>query len=154
MASCRGVLKEMLRRYLGGSDNQTGRNEMSIKTIRRSEFDQLAPYNPALEGWMVEQVEWFSNRPGTMLGAIARSEGVAGWNYAVLKRGKQRGFYVRKVMNNFFNLKATRVDLLLSMAATRRSGVPIHTRSIRPGTDKAFIIPAAGIMAELLSTVW
>ena len=60
---------------------------MSIKTIRRSEFDRLVPYNPALEGWMVEQVEWFSNRSGIMLGAIARGEGVAGWNYAVLKRG-------------------------------------------------------------------
>jgi hypothetical protein len=33
---------------------------MSIKTAPRSEFDRLPPHNPALENWMVEQVEWFS----------------------------------------------------------------------------------------------
>ena len=65
---------------------------------------------------MVEQVEWFSNRSGNLLGAIARGEGVAGWNYAVLKRDKKGDFHVRKVMNNFFSSKAAGVDLLLSMA--------------------------------------
>jgi hypothetical protein len=39
---------------------KNGCNEMSIKTISRSEFDRLVPQNPALESWMVEQVEWFS----------------------------------------------------------------------------------------------
>jgi hypothetical protein len=89
---------------------------MFIKTIPRSEFDRLLPDNSALESLMVEQVEWCSNGSGTMLGAIAKGEGVAGWNYAILKRDSKGDFQVRKVMNNFFNLKAAGVDLSISMA--------------------------------------
>jgi hypothetical protein len=66
---------------------------------------------------MIDQVEWFSNRSGTMLAAIAKGDGVAGWNYAILKRDRNGDFHVRKVMNNFFNLNAAKVDLMLSMTA-------------------------------------
>ena len=89
---------------------------MNIKTISRTEFNRLLPYNPALRNLMVEQVEWFSNRSGNLLGAIAEGECVAGWNYVILKRDKKGDFHIRKVMSNFFNWKAARVDLLLSMA--------------------------------------
>ena len=89
---------------------------MNIKTIPRSEFDRLLPHNPALRNLMAEQVEWFSNRSGNLLGSIAEGERVAGWNYVILKRDKKGDFHIRKVMSNFFNLKAARVDLLLSMA--------------------------------------
>lgn len=65
---------------------------------------------------MGEEVEWFCNRSGSLLGAIAKQDGMAGWNYAVLKGDKNGDFCVRKVMNNFFGLNAARVDLLLSMA--------------------------------------
>jgi hypothetical protein len=93
-----------------------GDNEMSIKTIPRSEFDRLLAHDPALKNLMVEQVEWFSNRSGNLLGAIAEGGCVSGWNYVILKRDKKGDFHTRKVMSNFFNLKAARVDLLLSMA--------------------------------------
>ena len=89
---------------------------MNIKIISRSEFDRLLAHHPALKNLMVEQVEWFSNRSGNLLGSIAEGERVAGWNYAILKRDKKGDFHIRKVMSNFFNLKAARVDLLLSMA--------------------------------------
>jgi hypothetical protein len=89
---------------------------MRIKTISRSEFDRLLPQNPALDNVMVVEVEWFSNRSGRLFGTIAKGEGVAGWNYAILKRDKLGNSHVCKVMNNFFSLKAARVDLLLSMA--------------------------------------
>jgi hypothetical protein len=87
---------------------------MSVKTIPRSEFDRLLPQNPALENLMVEQIEWFSNRSGNLIGTIAEGKSVAGWNYAVLKRDKKGDFHVRKVMNDFFSLRAARVDLLIS----------------------------------------
>lgn len=69
---------------------QKGGNEMSIKTIPRSEFDRLVLHNPVLEGWMVEQVEWFSDTSGNSLGAIAKGKGVAGWNYVILERDRKR----------------------------------------------------------------
>jgi len=89
---------------------------MSIEAIPRSEFDQFLPRHFALESLMGKEVEWFSNRSGTVVGTIAQGEGVADWNYAILKRGKNGDPRVRKVMNNFFSLKTARVDLLLSMA--------------------------------------
>jgi hypothetical protein len=89
---------------------------MNIKIIPRSEFDQLLAHIPALKNLMVEQVEWFSNRSGSLLGTIAEGECLAGWNYAVLKRDKKGDFHIRKMMSNCFNLKAARVDLLHSMA--------------------------------------
>jgi len=89
---------------------------MNIKTISRSEFDRLLAHNPALKNLMVDPVEWFSNRSGNLLGSIAEGERVAGCKYAILKRDKKGDFHIRKVMSNFFNLKAARVDLLLSMA--------------------------------------
>ena len=90
---------------------------MTIKSISRSEFDECLPHYPALENLMVDPVEWFSNRSGSMLAAIAKGEGAAGWNYAILKRDKKGDFHVRKVMNNFFNLNAAKVDLILSMTS-------------------------------------
>jgi hypothetical protein len=95
---------------------QKTRNEMGIKTIPHSEFDRLLPRQFTLEKLVGEELEWFSNRSGTMVGTIAKQENVAGWNYVILKRDTKGDSRVRKVMNNFFSLKAARVDLLLSMA--------------------------------------
>src|ERR1017187_1659287 len=100
--------------YTAGT--KEGCNEMNIKTISRSEFDRLQAHNPGLKNLMMEPVEWFSNRSGNLLGTIAEGERVAGCNYVILKRDKKGDFHIRKVMSNFFNLKAARVDLLLSMA--------------------------------------
>ena len=95
---------------------QKKRNESGIKTIPRSRFDRLVLQNFALESLMGEEVEWFSSRSGNLLGTVAKAAGVAGWNYAVLKRDGNGDFRVRKLMNSFFGLKHARVDLLLSMA--------------------------------------
>jgi hypothetical protein len=93
---------------------------MSIKTIPRSEFERLVPHNPALESWMVEQVEWFSDMSGKLLGAIAKGKGMAGWNYVILERDQKGMFHVRKVMNNCFSSEVARVDLLLWMAGSEK----------------------------------
>ena len=95
---------------------------MSIQTIPRPEFDRRLPLNPALENMMVEQVEWFSSKSGHLLGAIAKGRGFSDWNYAILKRDRKGDFRVRKVMGNFFNLRAARIDLLLSMAGLEKLG--------------------------------
>ena len=94
--------------------------EISNRAIPRSEFDRLLLHNTVLENLKVEQVEWFSNRSGSLLGTVAKGQRVAGWNYAILKRGKKGGFYVHKVMNNFFSSEDARVDLLLWMARSEK----------------------------------
>jgi len=94
---------------------QKRRNEMGIRMIPHSEFDRWLPRRFTLEKLVGGELEWFSNRSGTMVGTIAKQENVAGWSYAILKRDPKGVSHVRKVMNNFFSLKAARVDLLLSM---------------------------------------
>ena len=125
-------------------------NEMTIKTIPRSEFEQLLPRNPALENWMVNQVEWFSNKSGNLLGALAKGKDVAGWNYVILERDKLGDFYVQKVMNNFFGSEAARVDLLLWMAGSEKiaridlllSMVGIEKSACtNPGTTSSWLPP-------------
>jgi len=108
---------------------------MSIKAIPRSEFGRLVPQNPAIESWMVEQVEWFSDRSGNLLGTIAKGKGAAGWNYVILERDKVGDCHVHKVMNNFFSLEVARVDLLLWMAGSEKIG-RIDTLLSRAGGEK------------------
>ena len=93
---------------------------MTIKTIPRSEFNQLLPRDPTVENWTANQVEWFSNGSGDLLGALAGDKGVAGWNYVILERDKLGDFYVHKVTNNFVSSEAARADLLLWMAGSEK----------------------------------
>ncbi len=72
---------------------------------------------------MGEEVEWFSNRSGYLLGTIAKDESAEGWNYAILRRDKNGGSHVRKMMNNVSSLMAARVELLLSMAEIDNSPI-------------------------------
>ena len=115
---------------------------MSIKTISSFEFGQLLPYFPALESLMAEQVEWFSNKSGTLLCAIARGEGVASWNYVILKRDKKGDLRVRKVMNDFFNLSAARVNLFLSMAEIEK------TDCVKRGRADSWLPPVSARLAN------
>jgi hypothetical protein len=122
--------------------------EMTIRTIPRSEFKQLLPHNLALENWIVNQVEWFSNRSGNLLGAIAKD--VAGWNYVILERDELGDFYVQKVMNNFLGLEAARVDLLLWMVGSEKiARIDLLLSMVRtgksacanPGTTNSWLPP-------------
>jgi hypothetical protein len=116
-----------LEKFIGGNSDllskrrcmalaQKVSNEMGIRTVLHSEFDRLLPHHPILERFMAEQVGWFSNPSGNLLGTIAGGRGVKSWNYAILKRDTRGEFHVRKVMTNFSSLTAARVCLLLSMA--------------------------------------
>jgi hypothetical protein len=89
---------------------------MIVTAIPRAEFDQLLPHNSVLENLMVKQVEWFCNKSGNLLGTIGKGQSAAGWNYVILKQDKEGGFHIHKVMNNFFDLKLAKDDLLISMA--------------------------------------
>ncbi len=88
---------------------------MIVKTISRSEFDQLLPHNPLLESLMVDQVEWFANVPGKPARTLAKGKGVSECNYVILKRDQDGHFQVHKVMNNLLDLTTAKNDLLISM---------------------------------------
>ena len=65
---------------------------MGIKTIPHSECARLLPHDPAIESWMVEQVEWFSDSSGSLLGTIAKGKGAAGWQLRRLGTRQVRRF--------------------------------------------------------------
>jgi hypothetical protein len=90
--------------------------KMIVKPISRARFDKLLPHNSVIERLMVEQVAWFSNNSGNLLGTIAKGKSVAGLNYVILKRDPEGQFQVYKAMSNFFDVKAAKDDLLISMA--------------------------------------
>jgi hypothetical protein len=89
---------------------------MNIKNISRPDFDQLLPQDANLKHLIAEQLEWFSNSAGTMLGTVGTDKHVSGWIYVILKQDKDGQFHVYKIMNNCFPLECLRDDLLISMA--------------------------------------
>ena len=86
-----------------------------METGVRAQKDRASGQSGLFASLMEEQVHWYSNRSGSLLATIAKGEGAAGWNYAILKQDKKGEFQVCKVMDNFFDLDAAKVDLLLSM---------------------------------------
>jgi hypothetical protein len=102
-------------------------HDVNNRSISRAEFDGLLPHGPVLENLMAEQVEWFSNSSGSLLGSIAKSERAAAWKYAILKQGRDGNFHVHKVMNSFLSLNAARVDLLISMAEIAIDQPALHS---------------------------
>ena len=64
---------------------------------------------------MIDQVEWFTNSTGNLLGTLAKGKSVAECNYVILKRDQDGHFQVHKAMHNLLDLKTAKKDLLISM---------------------------------------
>ena len=63
---------------------------MSFESIRKEKFDRFRPPHLGSESLMVWQTEWFANKAGTIIGALAVGKADEGWDYAVF--GKVRVF--------------------------------------------------------------
>ena len=97
---------------------------MSFESIRREEFDRFLPPHLVLERLMAEQVEWFANPLGNIIGTIAGKMD-KGWSYAVLK-GDQRGnFRVCNLGGDTYSIEAARSRFLLDMAAAEKAEAEI-----------------------------
>ena len=69
---------------------------------------------------MAQQVEWFSNKAGNIIGTIAGTvEG--GWSYAVLKGDRKGNFRVCNLGGDSYNLKAARSRFLIDMETTEKT---------------------------------
>ncbi len=69
---------------------------------------------------MVNQVEWFTNKVGNIIGTIAGKED-DGWNYAVLKEDRRGNFRVCNLGGDSFSLEAARSRFLLDMKAAEKT---------------------------------
>ena len=69
---------------------------------------------------MVEQVEWFTNTVGNIIGTIAGKED-DGWSYAVLKGDRNGNYRVCTLGGDDFSLRAARSRFLLDMEAAEKA---------------------------------
>jgi hypothetical protein len=91
-----------------------------FESIRREEFDKFLPPHLVLERLMVDQVEWFTNKVGNIIGTIA-GKADDGWNYAVLKGDRRGNFRVCNLGGDSFSLEAARSRFLLDMEAAEKT---------------------------------
>ncbi len=97
---------------------------MVIKDIGRTEFIHRLPPHTDLEHFIGKEVEWFSNKRGTIIGTIALGDKSKGWNYVILQRKQTRQFQVCEVASDFFNHAAARVDFMFAMGAAPAGAGP------------------------------
>ena len=88
---------------------------MEVKDIGRAEFVRRLPARSDLERFIGEEIEWFSNQRGNVIGTIARGDKSKGWNYVVLKQTQTSEFHVCNAVCNFYNHEAARVDCMFAM---------------------------------------
>src|ERR1041385_2326165 len=93
---------------------------MSFESIRREEFDKFLPPHLVLERLMAEQVEWFANPLGNIIGTLAGKVD-SGWNYAVLKGDARGNFRVCNLGGDSYNFKTARARLLVDMEVVEKT---------------------------------
>jgi hypothetical protein len=65
---------------------------MAINSISREEFDAYQPARtPNIEA-LVEEVEWFADDRGVIIGALARDRTDNDWSFVVLGRDERGAF--------------------------------------------------------------
>jgi hypothetical protein len=93
---------------------------MPFESINREQFDAFQPPSLILSRLTQEQVEWFTNAVGNIIGTIAGRED-DGWSYAVLKGDRNGNYRVCTLGGDTFSLRAARTRFLLDMAAAEKA---------------------------------
>lgn len=82
---------------------------------------------------MTEQVEWFANTVGNIIGAIAGKTD-KGWNYAVLKGDRKGNYRVCNLGGDSFSFETARSRFLLDMEAAEKAEEEIARQKRRQAT--------------------
>ena len=93
---------------------------MPFESISREQFDAFQPPSLILKRLTLEQVEWFANKVGNIIGTIAGRED-DGWTYAVLKGDRNGNYRVCTLGGDTISLKAARSRFLVDMAAAEKA---------------------------------
>jgi hypothetical protein len=93
---------------------------MPFESISRETFDAFQPPSLVLKRLAVEQVEWFTNSVGNIIGTIAGKD-ADGWSYAVLKGDRNGNYRVCTLGGDTFSLRAARTRFLLDMEAAEKA---------------------------------
>jgi hypothetical protein len=94
---------------------------MIVKDIGRAEFIRRLSQHSDLEHFIGNEVEWFTNKTGNIIGTIALGDKSMGWNYVILRRNRMGEFHVCDAVCDFYNHAAARVDLMFAMVGAGQS---------------------------------
>lgn len=97
---------------------------MPIRAVSRQEFDRFQPTRLPVADFPIEEVEWFADDDGIVIGVITRfSSDESDWSIAVLGRDTKRGtFRAFDADANFGKLDSARVILLSKMEMALATG--------------------------------
>lgn len=109
---------------------------MAFETIGREDFDRFLPPQLVLETLRMEQVEWFANPAGNIIGTIA-GKVENGWKYAVLARDRRGDFRVCNLGGDSYNLAAARSRCLIDMRVAEKTAETLaRQENMQAGTGR------------------
>jgi hypothetical protein len=106
-----------------------------FESIRREEFEKFLPPPLVLNTLTVEQVEWFANQVGNIIGTIAGKTD-KGWSYAVLKGDRRGNFRVCNLGGDSYSFEVARSRFLLDMEAAEKAEAEIARLERRGAVPK------------------
>ena len=96
---------------------------MAIRAVSRQEFDRFRPTRLPIAGLAIEEVEWFADDEGIVIGVITRFSLDRDWSIAVLGRDTTRGtFRAFDADANFCRLDTARLLLFAKMEMALATG--------------------------------
>jgi hypothetical protein len=96
---------------------------VAIRAVSRKEFDRFHPTRISVADLPIEEIEWFAEDDGIVIGVITRIAGDRDWSIAVLGRDTTRGpFRAFDADANCGKLETARRLLLAKMAMALASG--------------------------------
>ena len=96
---------------------------VAIKSISRWEFNQFLPKHFFVESVLGEQVAWWANETGGIIGAIARKAREPAWSFILLKRGSDGQFRACKLRSGIRNRVVASAQLLHAMEMIQQSAL-------------------------------
>src|SRR5215217_792816 len=96
---------------------------MPIRAVSQQEFDRFQPTRIPVSGLTIEEVEWFADDEGIVIGVITRIASDPDWSIAVLGRDTRRGtFRAFDADANFRRLDTARLLLFAKMEMALATG--------------------------------
>ena len=98
---------------------------MSIKIISREEFDRFDPSRADEVEHVFEEVEWFADAHGVVIGVLARDRQDGDWAYVILGRDERGAFRAFENEVSFDERHEAREQLIGIMEHVVSSGTKV-----------------------------
>lgn len=93
-----------------------------IKSISQEEMDQFLPRRFNIDRFIGAEVEWFSDKAGTIIGTIAEGTTKMAWGYAVLRRDDNGKYRFWDLETRIESCDAARIQIVRAMEGTQKDG--------------------------------